>query len=135
VAATLAATKFAGCPIVAVAARPGAAAGGGEGGGGGAALDSGLRQLVDVLVSRVQIRQERAAQPFLFNIDHCFAVKGQGTVLTGARPLQSAALAWHAQAAPLRLLHHGVHPRHFMPLRPPPRRHRGRRLRQRGRHD
>lgn len=49
--------------------RPGAAAtGSGSGGGGSVATAPGKAQ---------------PAEPFLFYIDHCFAIRGQGTVLTG----------------------------------------------------
>lgn len=92
VAATLTATKFAGCPIVPVAARPGA--GGAPVSGGEAdAAPIGVQQLVNTLLQRVQLRQPTTAgngsgraaatEPFLFFIDHCFAIKGQGTVMTG----------------------------------------------------
>jgi len=123
VGATLAATKFAGCPVVPVAARPGSSAcssagEGSEGGEGGADSSNGsggspvgMQQLVDALLGRVRLRAgaEQAAVssssgggscggggqvtaagrpsqgPFLFYIDHCFAIKGQGTVLTGGQ--------------------------------------------------
>eukprot|EP00887_Chlorella_sp_A99_P002875 scaffold6.g2875.t1 len=93
VAQTLAATKFAGAPQVTVAARPAAPAPGDEGrqAAGAGALDSGAAaepgaQGVDALtlLSRVRLRPGPAgADSFLFYIDHCFAIKGQGTVLTG----------------------------------------------------
>ncbi|KAI3436710.1 hypothetical protein D9Q98_006125 [Chlorella vulgaris] len=105
VGATLAATKFAGCPIVPVAARPGTPDSA-DASQGGQADPVGVRQLVDTLLERVQLRaegdgssrgsggqpgaaassqqqQQLQQQPFLFYIDHCFAIKGQGTVLTG----------------------------------------------------
>ena len=100
VAHTLANTKFAGAPQVAVAARPAAAAaaagapevggeeaagpGGGGSSGGAGAAPLGVAALVEVLLSRVRLRPAPApGAPFLFFVDHCFAVKGQGTVLTG----------------------------------------------------
>ncbi|KAL4858017.1 Selenocysteine-specific elongation factor [Chlorella vulgaris] len=106
VGATLAATKFAGCPIVPVAARPGTPDSA-DASQGGQAAPLGVQQLVDTLLERVQLRaegggssrgsggqsgaaaaqqqqqQQQQQQPFLFYIDHCFAIKGQGTVLTG----------------------------------------------------
>lgn len=114
--ATLAATRFAGCPVVPVAARPGAGssaqgAGGIVGGGGNQGNDStgsagpssapvGMEQLIETLLERVRLRPGAAptigngippaaagrVQPverFLFYVDHCFAIRGQGTVLTG----------------------------------------------------
>lgn len=83
VAATLAATKFAGCRMVAVAARPAAHS---TADGEERPASSGLQDLIDALTSQVQVEQRRLEGAFLFNIDHCFAIKGQGTVLTGAAP-------------------------------------------------
>lgn len=140
VGATLAATRFAGCPVVPVAARPGAGssdagaqgAGGTVGGGGTQGNDStgsagpssapvGMQQLIETLLERVRLRPGAApaigngstaaaagrVQPverFLFYVDHCFAIRGQGTVLTGGpaggcRTLQERRRT--AQCAPL----------------------------------
>ncbi|KAI1289415.1 Selenocysteine-specific elongation factor [Halotydeus destructor] len=69
---TLATTKFKECKIIPLAADPG----GGE--------PFGMEQLVDFLVSsqmRLPVRSRE--EPFVFAIDHCFFVKGHGTVLTG----------------------------------------------------
>jgi hypothetical protein len=38
---------------------------------------------VQALLSRVLVRERGSSAPFLFYIDHCFAIKGQGTVVTG----------------------------------------------------
>jgi hypothetical protein len=88
-----------------VAARPGTPDSA-DASQGGQADPVGVRQLVDTLLERVQLRaegggssrgsggqlgaaassqqqQQLQQQPFLFYIDHCFAIKGQGTVLTG----------------------------------------------------
>lgn len=62
----------------------------------------GVQQLVDTLLERVRLPPNSSgvgtsssgsssgsrsdggrAEPFLFYIDHCFAIKGQGTVMTG----------------------------------------------------
>lgn len=80
VAETLAATKFAGCPILAVAARPGAGDGGAH---TNAAGPMGIDELRAALLSCVSLEAPPLSSSFLFYIDHCFAVKGQGTVLTG----------------------------------------------------
>eukprot|EP00884_Botryococcus_braunii_P021357 jgi/Botrbrau1/7905/Bobra.9_2s0078.2 len=70
-------TRFAGCTIVPVAAKPG----GGEGPG---PPPMGLQALVEELIQAIPARARAAPSgPFLFSVDHCFAVKGQGTVLTG----------------------------------------------------
>ncbi|KAK9818119.1 hypothetical protein WJX72_007434 [[Myrmecia] bisecta] len=73
---TFAATKFASCSMVAVSAKPG----GGEGPGPGAA---GLDELTQQLVQLVPAQPRSPSGAFLFAIDHCFGIKGQGTVLTG----------------------------------------------------
>ncbi|GAB4820810.1 hypothetical protein N2152v2_007856 [Parachlorella kessleri] len=43
----------------------------------------GVAELSNVLLSRVVVLERSSTLPFLFYIDHCFAIKGQGTVLTG----------------------------------------------------
>jgi len=45
-----------------------------------------------LLLERIPRRLRRPAGPLLFAIDHCFAIRGQGTVLTGT-VLQVAAVA------------------------------------------
>ena len=134
---TLAETKFADAPMVAVSARPGGgdihdplatdgggggandatsdASSGGGGGGGGGGVGSGggsgggggggsggggsgsgggdggdappapigLGELLEVISAKVQMPQRDPDGPLLFAIDHCFPIKGQGTVLTG----------------------------------------------------
>jgi selenocysteine-specific elongation factor len=54
---------------------------------------SGITELQDWLVAgavqqhadpaAAQAAAAAAARPFLFSVDHCFALKGQGTILTG----------------------------------------------------
>lgn len=90
VAASLAATKFAGCPIVALAARPQAVSNALSTEQQGAceqfSLDqhAAIERLKATLLSLVRARKEASlSAPFLFYIDHCFAIKGQGTVITG----------------------------------------------------
>ncbi|KAF6264343.1 SelEFf [Scenedesmus sp. NREL 46B-D3] len=75
---TLAATKFAGAAVIPVSAKP---------------SPSGIQQLQEWLVggavqqhadpAAAQAAAAAAARPFLFSIDHCFPLKGQGTILTG----------------------------------------------------
>ena len=43
----------------------------------------GVDQLVQELAARLPRRPRSPLGPFLFAIDHCFAIRGQGTVLTG----------------------------------------------------
>ena len=109
---TLAATKFADAPIIPVAARPGGtpapsgadgerASGGAEAEAATAMSDAdaaaaaeaeaaaaggeslGLDTLVATLKAQISVPQRNADGPLHFAIDHCFPIKGQGTVLTG----------------------------------------------------
>jgi selenocysteine-specific elongation factor len=43
----------------------------------------GLDELIRILLSKVEIPQRDVDGPLLFAVDHCFSIKGQGTVLTG----------------------------------------------------
>ncbi|KAJ1408557.1 hypothetical protein B484DRAFT_423485 [Ochromonadaceae sp. CCMP2298] len=98
-----ASTKFEGMHIVPVAAAVGgekvAAVGtgvvsqsksgqkaGGEGAGAGtvsSVASDGIDGLLSLIQSQVRIPQRNYAAPFYFSIDHCFSVRGHGTVLTG----------------------------------------------------
>ena len=77
---TFKATKFKDCTMVPVAARPGGAdsmAAGGE-------PPVGVDVLVEHLMERVhEAHSRQQTGDFLFAVDHCFPIKGQGTVLTG----------------------------------------------------
>ena len=42
-----------------------------------------MQALVDELMAKVHWSLRKTEGPFLFSIDHCFGIKGQGTVLTG----------------------------------------------------
>ena len=73
---TLEGTRYAGAPVVPATAKDG---------------DRGVKGLVQALaemagsvasVTEVKRKQDDAA-PFMMHIDHCFAIKGQGTVITG----------------------------------------------------
>ncbi|XP_048212321.1 selenocysteine-specific elongation factor isoform X2 [Perognathus longimembris pacificus] len=74
---TLENTKFQGAPILPVAAKP----------GGPEAPDTeapqGISELIEVLKSQISIPQRDPSGPFLMSVDHCFSIKGQGTVMTG----------------------------------------------------
>nr|XP_047929288.1 selenocysteine-specific elongation factor isoform X2 [Anser cygnoides] len=74
---TLENTKFCGCPIVAVAAKP----------GGPEAPESenplGVSELIEVLKSQAYLPSRDPSGNFLMAVDHCFSIKGQGTVMTG----------------------------------------------------
>ncbi|OCT83361.1 hypothetical protein XELAEV_18025901mg [Xenopus laevis] len=74
---TLESTKFHGSPIVSVAAKP----------GGPEAPESvtglGISDLIELLKSHTYLPQRDPHGPFLMAVDHCFSIKGQGTVMTG----------------------------------------------------
>jgi selenocysteine-specific elongation factor len=42
-----------------------------------------LDKLIETLVDSVEIPQRASKNPFLFSFDHCFSIKGSGTVFTG----------------------------------------------------
>jgi selenocysteine-specific elongation factor len=44
---------------------------------------TGLQDLVETLQKFAFVPERHALSPFLFAVDHCFSVRGQGTVLTG----------------------------------------------------
>ncbi|XP_072044479.1 selenocysteine-specific elongation factor-like [Amphiura filiformis] len=74
---TLENTRFANCPILAVAAKP----------GGPEAAESmqaeGVADLIDELKKQSYLPERDPTGPFLFSVDHCFSIRGQGTVMTG----------------------------------------------------
>ncbi|XP_073900692.1 selenocysteine-specific elongation factor isoform X2 [Castor canadensis] len=74
---TLENTKFQGAPILPVAAKP----------GGPEAPDTeapqGIPELIELLKSQISIPTRDPSGPFLMSVDHCFSIKGQGTVMTG----------------------------------------------------
>ena len=73
---TLENTKFQNCPIIPVAAKPG-------GPESEIAESLGIKDLISCLQSHTYLPHRDAAGPFLFSVDHCFSIKGQGTVMTG----------------------------------------------------
>lgn len=74
---TLENTRFKDCPVVAVAAKP----------GGPEAADTdepqGIPELVEVLKQQAFLPQRDSSGPLLMAVDHCFSIRGQGTVMTG----------------------------------------------------
>uniref|UniRef100_G1TBT2 Selenocysteine-specific elongation factor n=1 Tax=Oryctolagus cuniculus TaxID=9986 RepID=G1TBT2_RABIT len=74
---TLENTKFRGAPIIPVAAKP----------GGPEAPETeapqGISELIELLTSQISIPSRDPSGPFLMSVDHCFSIKGQGTVMTG----------------------------------------------------
>lgn len=43
----------------------------------------GLNEFIATLKTEIQVPNRDTSTPFLFAVDHCFAIKGQGTVCTG----------------------------------------------------
>jgi len=73
---TLENTVFAGSPVIPVSAKP----------GGPEAPDTGavgVDVLIDALKSFTYIPERDASGPCIFAVDHCFSIRGQGTVMTG----------------------------------------------------
>ncbi|XP_038054019.1 selenocysteine-specific elongation factor-like [Patiria miniata] len=73
---TLENTKFANCPVVPVAAKP----------GGPDSPDTeahGVDALIEELKRQAYLPQRDASGPMLYAVDHCFSIRGQGTVMTG----------------------------------------------------
>ncbi|XP_022262020.1 selenocysteine-specific elongation factor isoform X5 [Canis lupus baileyi] len=74
---TLENTKFRGAPIIPVAAKP----------GGPEAPETeapqGISELIELLTSQISIPTRDPSGPLLMSVDHCFSIKGQGTVMTG----------------------------------------------------
>uniref|UniRef100_A0A3P8UWP8 Selenocysteine-specific elongation factor n=1 Tax=Cynoglossus semilaevis TaxID=244447 RepID=A0A3P8UWP8_CYNSE len=74
---TLESTRFKECPVIAVAAKP----------GGPEALDSeepqGVPELIQLLKKQTYLPQRDPAGDLLMAVDHCFSIRGQGTVMTG----------------------------------------------------
>jgi len=90
---SLATTRFSCAPIVVLAAAPG---GSGKLGAAAPLADpraqclaplkmqsDSVTELVSVMQSTVSAPERRSDGPFVFAVDHCFPIKGQGTVLTG----------------------------------------------------
>lgn len=73
---TLSKTKFSGCPIIPVAAKP----------GGAESSDAdpiGMQQLIDMLCSKTYLPSRDPSGSLTFAVDHCFSIRGQGTIMTG----------------------------------------------------
>ncbi|CAG5981587.1 unnamed protein product [Menidia menidia] len=74
---TLENTRFKECPVIAVAARP----------GGPEASDTeepqGVPQLIELLKKQTYFPKRDPKGDLLMAVDHCFSIRGQGTVMTG----------------------------------------------------
>ncbi|XP_002730416.1 selenocysteine-specific elongation factor-like [Saccoglossus kowalevskii] len=75
-AKTLENTRFAGCPMISVAAKP----------GGPEAPDTeaeGVDILIEELKKQAYLPKRSSSGAFIYAVDHCFSIRGQGTVMTG----------------------------------------------------
>ncbi|XP_056129359.1 selenocysteine-specific elongation factor [Lampris incognitus] len=74
---TLESTRFKGCPVIAVAAKP----------GGPEAPDTeepqGVPELIELLKKQTYLPRRDPEGALLMAVDHCFSIRGQGTVMTG----------------------------------------------------
>ncbi|KAK2889398.1 hypothetical protein QQF64_028443 [Cirrhinus molitorella] len=74
---TLENTRFKGCPIIAVAAKP----------GGPEAPETdephGITELINLLKAQAFLPHRDPSGSLLMAVDHCFSIRGQGTVITG----------------------------------------------------
>ncbi|XP_037535490.1 selenocysteine-specific elongation factor [Nematolebias whitei] len=74
---TLESTRFKDCPVIAVAAKP----------GGPEAPDTeepqGVPQLIELLKKQTYLPKRDPKGALLMAVDHCFSIRGQGTVMTG----------------------------------------------------
>ena len=77
-------TAFAGAPLVPLSAAPGGA---GKSGASGEAAPAAVGDVgpfaTQLLQSMPLPRRTALSKPFVFAFDHCFSIKGHGTVLTG----------------------------------------------------
>nr|XP_057911378.1 selenocysteine-specific elongation factor isoform X2 [Doryrhamphus excisus] len=74
---TLENTRFKDCPVIAVAAKP----------GGPEAPDTeepqGVSELMELLKNQTYLPRRDPTGDLLMAVDHCFSIRGQGTVMTG----------------------------------------------------
>ncbi|KAK7082836.1 hypothetical protein SK128_000536 [Halocaridina rubra] len=73
---TLQQTKFAGAKVTCVSAKPG-------GPDSHIVEPIGITDLIEAMKSFSYIPDRNSSGPFLYAVDHCFSIKGQGTVMTG----------------------------------------------------
>ncbi|XP_077384941.1 selenocysteine-specific elongation factor isoform X2 [Festucalex cinctus] len=74
---TLENTSFKDCPVIAVAAKPG--------GPEAAEMEEpqGVSELIELLKKQTYLPRRDPAGDLLMAVDHCFSIRGQGTVMTG----------------------------------------------------
>eukprot|EP00049_Salpingoeca_infusionum_P016750 m.346502 g.346502 ORF g.346502 m.346502 type:complete len:480 (+) comp16143_c0_seq3:473-1912(+) len=67
-------TRFKNPPMVVVSANPGS---------DGTSEPIGIPELIETLRLHVALKPRLSDGPFQFAVDHCFTIKGQGTIMTG----------------------------------------------------
>ena len=72
---TLEKTRFKDCPIVAVTAKPSS--------GDWSEDETGISRLISTLKDKTFVPDRSPDGKMVFNVDHCFGIKGQGTIMTG----------------------------------------------------
>merc|ERR1712142_331587 len=83
---TLESTRFAGSQIVAVSANPGgseSADASNDGGDSAGKEGLGIGELISNSSSMTYVPNRSSEGAFVFAVDHCFALKGKGVILTG----------------------------------------------------
>lgn len=81
-------TKFFDSPIVAIAANPGGSDDNNqlnvEKSDGNDGKDPiGLKLLLDTICNQISIPERNPNEKLILSVDHCFAIRGSGTVMTG----------------------------------------------------
>ena len=72
---TLEKTRFRDAPVVAVTAKPSSTA--------TDMFETGIPTLISTLKEMTFVPNRSPDGKMVFNVDHCFGIKGQGTVMTG----------------------------------------------------
>ena len=78
--ATLQSTKFSTPKVIAVAARPGGST---DMMAEPTSEPLGVDELLNAIKDTIYLPKRETSGPFVFSVDHCFGIKGQGTVMTG----------------------------------------------------
>jgi selenocysteine-specific elongation factor len=75
----------------------------GDSEGAGPSTSLGMEALVSVLSDNVALPGRDVSGPFLFSVDHCFPIKGKGTVITGTVLNGSVQLQQNIELSSLRI--------------------------------
>ena len=64
----------------------------------------GIDELIQQIVEHVSVHSTPPSGPFKFAVDHCFAIRGQGTVMTGTVLSGSAKVGHSIELPELKVL-------------------------------